>query len=364
MAVLRFDRGTLVLGNLTEDEGQDLSHTPPRGFLMDPRVGAYRAPAYVYSMAVAHLRDRGIALTDHAPAYRRLALRLAVTPTSPYPHQQEALDSWQAGQGRGVVVLPTGAGKTYVAEEAIARTGRSSLVVVPTLDLMTQWYDRLSTVFAPQEIGLIGGKFHEPRDLTVTTYDSAYMHMDRLGNRWGMLVFDECHHLPGPSYMYAAEFSLAPYRLGLTATLERADGRHTLLADLIGPTIYHKSIRELSGEYLAAYTVRRLSVTLSPAERTAYEEARTVRNAFLRDAGIRLGTSRAGGLSCAPRPPPLPAARPCWPTRRCVGWPWAPRASCARSMACCASTPGTRSSCSPTIRPPPRPSPALSCCRR
>lgn len=289
MAVLRFDRGTLVLGNLTEDEDRELSHTPPRGFLMDPRVGAYRAPAYVYSMAVAHLRDRGIALTDHAPAYRRLALRLAVTPVSPYPHQQEALESWQAGQRRGVVVLPTGAGKTYVAEEAIARTGRSSLVVVPTLDLMTQWYDRLTTVFAPQEIGLIGGKFHEPRDLTVTTYDSAYMHMDRLGNRWGLLVFDECHHLPGPSYMSAAEFSLAPYRLGLTATLERADGRHTLLADLIGPTIYHKSIRELSGEYLAAYTVRRLSVMLSPHERAAYEEARAVRNAFLRDAGIRLG---------------------------------------------------------------------------
>jgi superfamily II DNA or RNA helicase len=290
MALLRFDRGTLVLDGLSAAEDAACAAQPPYGFLMDPRVGHYRAPAYRYRTAVASLRERGISLSDRAPAYRRLRLQVAVAPVSPYPHQQEALAAWEARERRGVVVLPTGSGKTYVAEAAIARTGRSTLVVVPTLDLMTQWYDRLSTAFAPTEIGLIGGKFYEPRDLTVTTYDSAYMHMDRLGNRWGLLVFDECHHLPGQSYVYAAEFSLAPYRLGLTATLERADGRHTLLEDLIGPTLYQKQIRELSGDYLAAYTVRRLKVSLTAQERAAYEEARAQRNAFLREAGIVLGT--------------------------------------------------------------------------
>ena len=290
MATLRYDRGTLVLDRLSPDETKDLLLLPPRGFLMDPRVGLYRAPAYRYRDVVTHLRDRGLTLVDHAPAYRRLRLALTVTPVTPYPHQQEALASWEAHQRRGVVVLPTGAGKTYVAEEAIARTARSTLVVVPTLSLMTQWYDRLCTAFAPLEIGLIGGKYYEPRDITVTTYDSAYLHMDRLGNRWGLLVFDECHHLPGPSYVYAAEFCVAPYRLGLTATLERADGRHTLLQDLIGPTLYERQIRELSGEYLAPYTTRQLKVTLSTAERAAYEEARSQRNAFLQEAGIRLGT--------------------------------------------------------------------------
>src|SRR5579859_2372283 len=284
MALLRFDRGTLLLHGLSAAEAGEFAQTPPWGFLMDPRVGLYRAPAYRYHGAVGRLRERGITLHDRAPAYRRLRLNVAVAPAAPYPHQQEALAAWEASARRGVVVLPTGAGKTYVAEAAIARTARSTLVVVPTLDLMTQWYDRLSTAFAPLELGLIGGKFYEPRDITVTTYDSAYLHMDRLGNRWGMLVFDECHHLPGPSYVYAAEFCLAPYRLGLTATPERADGRHTLLDDLIGPTLYRRQIRELSGDYLAPYTVRRLKVNLTPEERSAYEEARAVRNAMLREA--------------------------------------------------------------------------------
>ena len=52
----------------------------------------------------------------------------------------------------------------------------------------------------------------------MTTYDSAYMSMERLGNRFGLIVFDECHHLPGPTYGLAATSAIAPYRLGLTAT--------------------------------------------------------------------------------------------------------------------------------------------------
>ena len=86
---------------------------------------------------------------------------------------------------------------------------------------MNQWYDLLCAAF-DKTIGLIGGGYYEIEYLTVTTYDSAYRHMDRLGNRWGLIIFDECHHLPGEAYSHAAQMCLAPYRLGLTATPERA----------------------------------------------------------------------------------------------------------------------------------------------
>ena len=62
---------------------------------------------------------------------------------------------------------------------------------------MNQWYDELSLSFGV-EVGLLGGGYYEIQPLTVTTYDSAYLNMDRLGNRFGFIVFDECHHLPGP----------------------------------------------------------------------------------------------------------------------------------------------------------------------
>src|SRR5262249_15163082 len=159
----------------------------------------------------------------------------------PLLHQAEALAAWWSAGGRGCVVLPTGTGKTYLAVMAILKANRPTLVVVPTLDLLQQWYEELGLAIAA-DVGLIGGGHHEPLPLAVTTYDSAYLYLDRLGNRYGMLIFDECHHLPGPNVCQAAMCSLAPFRLGLTATPERADGRHELLDELIGPTVYRRQI--------------------------------------------------------------------------------------------------------------------------
>jgi superfamily II DNA or RNA helicase len=208
----------------------------------------------------------------------------------PYPHQQEALSRWREARGRGVVVLPTGAGKTLVGLLALGWARRDSLIMVPTLDLMHQWYALLRLALPRQEIGLIGGGYHEITSVTIATYDSASRHIDRLGNRFGLLVFDEAHHLPSEFYRCIAEFSLAPYRLGLTATPERADNRHHQLAELIGPTVYRKQPGELAGNVLASFQIRPVYVALSPEEREAYQNALAVRSRFLQANRISLGS--------------------------------------------------------------------------
>jgi superfamily II DNA or RNA helicase len=187
-----------------------------------------------------------------------------------------------------VVVLPTGAGKTFVATLAMIAKQRSTLVVVPTLDLMAQWQNGLRAIF-DRPIGMLGGGMHEVLDLTVTTYDSAHLHMDRLGNRFGLAVFDECHHLPSDAYATAARMCLAPFRLGLTATPERPDGKDALYSELVGPVCYRRDITELSGHYLAPYETVRLEVPLSESELAAYEGARREYVGFLRAQGISMG---------------------------------------------------------------------------
>jgi superfamily II DNA or RNA helicase len=172
---------------------------------------------------------------------------------------------------------------------AIDKWRRSTLVVAPTLDLVRQWYDLLRTSFGVP-VGIVGGGEHSVHPLTVTTYDSAYLHMEYLGARFGFVVFDECHHLPAEAYSLAAQQCLAPFRLGLTATLERADGREAVLAELIGAVVYRKEIVELSGEWLADYETERVSLSLSPSEREEYEAERAVYTGFLRSQGIRMST--------------------------------------------------------------------------
>jgi len=277
---LSFDLGTLVLHDPLE------GFRPPACFRWDGRVDRWRAQAHHYRAIIEQFKQAGVQYDNTAPAYRTLKLSSRLT-QAPHPFQTEALAAWKNAGRRGVVVLPTGAGKSYVGQMAIETVQRGTLVVAPTIDLMNQWYDLLCAAFGEQ-IGLIGGGYYEVQDLTVTTYDSAYNHMDRLGNRWGLVIFDECHHLPGEMYSHAAEMCLAPSRLGLTATPERSDGRHTLLDDLIGPQVYAKGIKELAGDYLADYVVERVKVTLTPEEEEEYKQARGTFYNFLIDHGIVL----------------------------------------------------------------------------
>jgi superfamily II DNA or RNA helicase len=281
---LTFEGGTLAVTGPDSGRLAALPHCRP-----DPRSGNYRAEAIHYRALVEHLRRQNIPYEDKARQYQPTPWQLRTT-RDPFPHQTEALAEWWKSGGRGVVVLPTGTGKTFLAVLAIHKAGRPALVVTPTIDLLNQWYAELLVAFGGQ-VGLIGGGHYDIQPLTVTTYDSAYIHLDRWGDRFGLLVFDECHHLPGPTYLMAAVGSLAPYRLGLTATPERADGNEHLLESLIGPQVYRREIKELAGDFLADYRAQRLYVELSPEETERYQAAREVYRQFVADRGISMGGS-------------------------------------------------------------------------
>ncbi len=283
MVELRFVAGTLEVRGL-ESSGV----LPPPFLLHDARTDSHRAPACFYAKTVLWLRHEGIDYDDHARAYEQLPSGARVM-REPRPYQEAALRAWSAHKGHGLVILPTGAGKSQVAVMAIEQRRRASLVIVPTLDLVRQWYDLLRTTFAT-EVGVIGGGEYRLEPLTVTTYDSAYLHMEHIGNRFGLVIFDECHHLPGESYALAARQCLAPFRLGLSATPERADGRDALLEELVGPVAYRKDIIEFSGNYLADYDVHTMAVHLTEQEREEYESERAIYTGFLRSQGIRMSS--------------------------------------------------------------------------
>jgi superfamily II DNA or RNA helicase len=160
-------------------------------------------------------------------------------------------------------------------------------VVVPTIDLLVQW-QRVLAEHLGVEVGMIGGGSHERRPITVTTYDSAAAQMEFLGRDFGLLVCDECHHLPAPAYRFIAEAALAPFRLGLTATLARADGGERAALELLGPLVHQVGIERLEGEYLAPYEVRSVPVSLSDEEQARYDTARSLYLTFLRTCGVDL----------------------------------------------------------------------------
>ncbi|MHC5068657.1 MAG: DEAD/DEAH box helicase family protein, partial [Planctomycetota bacterium] len=138
MIEIRFEDGTLVVTGATVRE-QDLLAA---WLVRDERIQAHRAACLHYAVILRALHAAGIAYEDQARAYDELTLHEAA-PRPLRPYQQAALDAWLGQRKRGVVVLPTGAGKSYVALRAMLATQRSALVLVPTIDLVNQWADDL-----------------------------------------------------------------------------------------------------------------------------------------------------------------------------------------------------------------------------
>lgn len=273
MTTLDFQNGTLLLTGMPRE--RVMKAFPAGPFVWDPRAGAWRADAIHYCSVVEKLRQINALWEDKVRRWSRVRWPKPELVTL-RPEQQEAVTAW-AKHRRGCIVMPTGTGKTEVALAAIADVSLPTLVVAPVRDLMYQWHRRILERLG-YDAGVIGDNVFRVRPASVTTYDSACIHMEKFGNRFGLVVFDECHHLPGPVRRDAALMSAAPSRLGLTATMERSDGAQRDLTSLIGPTVYDMPISEARGRSLAEYEVVRIPIELSPQEQIRYEElSRTVR---------------------------------------------------------------------------------------
>ena len=258
---LFFQGGTLVIGDVSEHEQL------PAPFQWVK--GRWRCEGYRYGSLLPWLRAQGV--RDLIPRWNSLACTLHDM-HEPHAYQLAALDAWEESSHRGSIVLPTGAGKTFVAIHAISRLARSALVVAPTIDLLHQWYARLVNAFH-MDIGVYYGGEKNILPLTVTTYHSAGDLVADHGQEFKLIIFDEVHHLPAPSWGEAALMAPAPARLGLTATYpdeqEQSNGRWRV-DELVGPIVYSKRIEDLLGEQLAYYRTQRVRANLTPAERADY----------------------------------------------------------------------------------------------
>ncbi|MHA1859710.1 MAG: DEAD/DEAH box helicase [Candidatus Asgardarchaeia archaeon] len=243
-----------------------------------------RAMPMMYTKILQQLKEDGYDILSDVNTSWDLPYRLELN-VELREYQVEAFESWVKNGYRGVIVLPTGSGKTYVALKAISSLNLKSLIVVPTIDLLNQWKDMIieNLNVEKSDVGMFGGGKKEIKPITVITYDSAYMNVERLGDLYGLLIFDECHHLPSMYYRKIAECSVSWMRMGLTATPERSDGLHTYLRELIGDVVYRLSPRELSkGGYIAEYSIERYYVNLSEEEEEEYKRLMDGYNDYVR----------------------------------------------------------------------------------
>jgi superfamily II DNA or RNA helicase len=274
---LVFDRGTLLLADAPP--GLDLRQIA--GVRWDARVAAHRAPARLCYPIVSELRRRGVRIEEQPrpslmppSEFRPLELR---------PYQDAALTAWRQHGRRGLIVLPTGSGKTRIALGAIATTRTPCLCLVPTRALLGQWTRALAAIWQGP-IGQFGDGVRRLGPVTVATFASAYRYMPRLGDKFGLVIVDEAHHFGQGARDETLEMSIAPLRLGLTATPPALGPAIKRLGTLVGPVVFERTIGDLTGRYLAPLERITWRLALDPEERrehdALWETYRQARRAF------------------------------------------------------------------------------------
>lgn len=270
---LSFDRGTLVLDGIHRSRADRLP-----GVLWDTRTRQYRAPAWRYRDLIAELRQQGLDIDD-AVSRGFQAAEVSWRDSELRPYQQAALMAWQLADRRGLVVLPTGSGKTRLAIAAMRSVApAAALCLVPTRVLLHQWVRELAAWYRGP-IGCWGDGRRETRPVTVATFESGVRRAAELGSLFELVVVDEAHHFGDNAKDEALEMSAAPMRLGLTATPPEDREQQQRLMDLVGPVQFELSIADLTGTYLADYDVVVLRAPLNADERARY---RAERAAFAR----------------------------------------------------------------------------------
>lgn len=273
----RYRHGLAVLRHVRE---------APPWMAYDARAGAYVAPGHRLPELRAWAHGRGIA--EESPEPDRLDAPL-FDPRRPRDYQREALARWLDAGRRGTVVLPTGAGKSFVAVLAVAEVGRGACVVAPTRALLGQWFGQLADAFGAGRVGAYYGDEKDPRPITVTTYHSAFALLERWGHHFELLVLDEAHHLAdagdGGARAWHDALRIAPAaaRLGLTATYpDAADGE---LRRWVGGVVYRKRIGEMVDAELADFALERRFVRLTSEEQARYDAATSAYEAFVAERG-------------------------------------------------------------------------------
>jgi superfamily II DNA or RNA helicase len=162
----------------------------------------------------------------------------------PYPYQTDIIQSFMNAGANGLICVPCGKGKTFMAIKIASEVGKRFLVIVDKEFLMNQWRGELESLLPGLRIGILQGPKSETNP---DEYDCTICMIQTLCNRdfddsifknYGFAIFDECHHLGAQHFSKTLQKVQVKHMLGLSATMNRKDGTTHVFKMFLGNVIY------------------------------------------------------------------------------------------------------------------------------
>ena len=159
-------------------------------------------------------------------------------PTPVFPLREDQLDIYNQVEDTCFINALVGWGKTFTALYLAYKLGQKTLIVTPTTILRDQWITEVRKLF-DMEPGSIGSKTYniEPT-IVIGNVQSVSKHSLALSKEFGTIILDEAHHVPATTFSTIIDSSYARYRIGLSGTMSRTDGKHILIRNYFGDTIF------------------------------------------------------------------------------------------------------------------------------
>tara|TARA_B100000902_G_scaffold375355_1_gene405259 strand:- start:2612 stop:3892 length:1281 start_codon:yes stop_codon:yes gene_type:complete len=129
-------------------------------------------------------------------------------------------------------------GKTFTGLAIAAKLGQKTLVVTHTTTLRAQWEKEVKKVFGIEAGVIGGGKFDIDPPIVIGNIQSLYRRVDDIKQVFGTVILDEMHHVSSPTFTRIVDEMPSRFKVGLTGTLERKDGRHVVFRDYFGHNVF------------------------------------------------------------------------------------------------------------------------------
>ena len=131
-----------------------------------------------------------------------------------------------------------GWGKTFCALNIARKLGQKTLIVCHNTMLRDQWADEVEKLYG-MPVGTIGsGEFDIDHSIVVGNIQTLTKIIPRIAKEFGTIIIDEAHHCPATTFTAFIDGMYARYKIGLSGTIMRKDGKHILFKDFFGPKLY------------------------------------------------------------------------------------------------------------------------------
>ena len=129
-------------------------------------------------------------------------------------------------------------GKTFTGLAIAGKLGLKTLVVTHTVPLRNQWAKEVEKVygFKPSIIG--SGSFNTSGPVVIGNTQTLYRNISEIRRIFGTVILDEMHHVSSPTFSKIIDTNYARYKIGLSGTIERKDGKHVVFRDYFGHNVF------------------------------------------------------------------------------------------------------------------------------